>query len=230
MKWTELQNIIVSKMSTLDDIDDYKENILILANECLVLIANAIKPCVKKATYNIFSKDVGVSQRLPDDFLTYSDYGHCRWYLPNYNEPYIICHEFPDVYKNDVLYVRISDCKGVKYHDGELIEERDDVDVVRDDTVNILYTGEQEFILNKIGTYEIQYEGLYPEITSPDQEIDVPRQILNVIPYYVAGDLLWDEDPSRAVQYKNTFETMAQRLNTNDYMKFTKPINNGGWY
>ena len=34
MKWTELQNIIVSKMSTLDDIDDYKENILILANEC----------------------------------------------------------------------------------------------------------------------------------------------------------------------------------------------------
>ena len=27
---------------------------------------------------------------------------------------------------------------------------------------------------------------------------------------------------------KNTFETMAQRLNTNDYMKFTKPINNGG--
>ena len=51
-----------------------------------------------------------------------------------------------------------------------------------------------------------------------------------MIPYYVAGDLLWDEDPSRAVQYKNTFETMAQRLNTNDYMKFTKPINNGGWY
>ena len=71
---------------------------------------------------------------------------------------------------------------------------------------------------------------MYPEITSPNQEIDVPRQILNLIPYYVAGDLLWDEDPSRAVQYKNTFETMAQRLNTNDYMKFTKPINNGGWY
>ena len=53
MKWTELQNIIVAKLPLLDDAAEYKDNMLTLANECLILIANSIKPCTKKAIYHI---------------------------------------------------------------------------------------------------------------------------------------------------------------------------------
>lgn len=230
MKWTELQNIIVAKLPLLDDAAEYKDNMLTLANECLILIANSIKPCTKKAIYHIMENDIGYPQKLPEDFLTYSDYGHCRWYLKNYNLPYIIDYEYPDKFEDDILYVRLKDCQAIMYHNGEVVDTREDMTVYRDDTINITYTGERDFVVPLVGTYEIQYEGLYTRIEDPDVELDIPMSILNIIPYYVAGDLLYDEDPNKAIQYKNTFEIMAQRLNENDYMKYTKPINNGGWY
>lgn len=241
MKWSQLKTLIIGKTplskAEFEEEDKYNANAIPLANECLVLIANSIKPCVKTTTYRIHKSDIDKDFELPEDFLNYSDYGNTRWFLST-DADYEIVDEFPATPIANVLYVRLSDCLGQKYDTtGAVIETREDVTIFRDDTCDIGYTSDMKVTFDDVGTYQIYYEGLYPEIekstnviAEADQEINVPKSVLNLVPYYVAGELLYDEDPTRAIQLKNNFEVMAQRLAENSYMKHTKPANHAGWY
>lgn len=241
MKWSQLKTLIIGKTplskSEFEDEDKYNANAIPLANECLTLIANSIKPCVKTAEYHIHKNDIGKNFKLPEDFLNYSDYGNTRWSLAT-EEDYEIVDDFPLAPAANVLYVRLSDCLGQKYDTlGTVVETREDVTIFRDDICEVGYTSDMEVTFDAPGTYQIYYEGLYPEIeksnntvAEADQDINVPKSVLNLVPYYVAGELLYDEDPTRAIQLKNSFEVMAQRLAENSYIKHTKPANHAGWY
>ena len=135
-----------------------------MANECLTLIANSIKPCVKTAEYHIHKNDIGKNFKLPEDFLNYSDYGNTRWSLAT-EEDYEIVDDFPLAPVADVLYVRLSDCLGQKYDTtGAVVETREDVTIFRDDICEVGYTSDMEVTFDAPGTYQIYYEGLYPEI------------------------------------------------------------------
>jgi hypothetical protein len=95
--------------------------------------------------------------------------------------------------------------------------------------VDILYVNSKTLALSKDGTYKIWYNAEYPKITDTTNELDIPDNLLTLIPPYVAGQLLMGEDPIKATQLKNEFETMLSRLDTNKPLVAYKINNDDGW-
>lgn len=144
----------------------------ILANECLITIANDIKPNIKKIMVDgelLTTTEEDQIITLPDDFLS-----------------------FPSM---------------INYLDGEA-----------DPT--IVYVGNNQLLLPKIGTYTIFYNALYPIITditssTADINLEIPQSVLNLLPSYVASQCLAQDDVQRSAILRNEYELMLSRLDDN---------------
>ena len=92
-----------------------------------------------------------------------------------------------------------------------------------------MYVNSKTLALSKDGTYKIWYNAEYDKVTDTTDELNIPSQVLNLIPSYVASQLLMGEDPIKATQLKNEFETMMARLDTNKPLVSYKINNDDGW-
>lgn len=94
-KWSEIKQATLDKLFlTIDEADDqgYLSKFRYLANECLNIIANGVKPRIKAYKFEAIPADrplavlqyyVGDDIRMPDDFLSFADMNIYR-----NNEPY----------------------------------------------------------------------------------------------------------------------------------------------
>lgn len=98
---------------------------------------------------------------------------------------------------------------------------------------DILYINSKQIALPKDGNYTIWYNSVYPSMSSIEntrEEIPwLPSNIALIIPSYVAGQLLMNEDLTRATIYKNEFETMLSRLDDNKVLPSYSIKNSSGW-
>lgn len=165
------------------DNENYAAKFAYFANECLVNIANGVKPRI--AVFDIETVKENEEQVMPEDFLSFADM--------------------------------------VNYVDGE-----------PDPT--IVYLGDKNVMLPKVGRYKIFYNALWEPITEDymnDQEqLDLPidQSVLNCIPTYVAAQILAEDDVQRSTILKNEYELMLSRLDTNIIYQQNHYKSTGGWY
>jgi hypothetical protein len=129
-----------------------------------------------------------------------------------------------------------------EYYVGELIEMPEDF-LSFSDHINykdgyedpeIVYITDTAIALPEAGVYIIHYNGLWDRIdatdASGDVKINIPANILNCIPSYVASQVLSQDDIQRSTVLKNEFELMLARLDTNVFYESNHFKSSGGWY
>lgn len=171
------------------------------ANEVITQVCSAIKPKRTFAEFNITDDDVGIQQAMPQDFISFGDDVNHRTY-DEYNMTF--CEEAHD---EDFSYVG------------------------------------NKLLFKKPGIYQISYNARWIDFsnvtrTSADGEvltgpiddsyvIDVPFDILDCIPAYIASKCFMVDNQYKAAVYRNDFETMLARIDDSDY-KNTKTFKIGG--
>ena len=221
----------------LDNIDDYYTFYYTsLIDECLSLVANTVIPY-----QGCFVKNWG--GYVSDLEFTKDD-------NPNNKEMYFTAEtelvlgpnkiakrkdwiEFKDgewvvQKRNNYGYITKLPNDFLSFSDESAVEFRNDQgDLFLN--VDILYVNTREIALSKEGNYKIYYNAEYPSVADTDDLSYIPLNVLKIIPTYVAGQLLMNDDPAKAVQLKNEFEIKLSRLD-NNMPTIPYSINNdSGW-
>lgn len=94
------------------------------------------------------------------------------------------------------------------------------------------YLGYNKVMFKKPGTYQISYKARWIDFSSmldidDDVELDVPFDILDCIPSYIASQCYKIDDLTRAQIFRNEYEMFFARIEDTNY-KNTKTFNIGG--
>ena len=241
------------------DQQGYLGNFVYFANEALNIIANSVKPKYIAFEILLFDKNV-IPDNLKnsDSLIRYNDseYG-INYVVPDENTVYKVSNDEKYIYSNNKLildndadfdtviegtnftfgYITdnlitmpdnfISFADMVEYLDGEAGEYN-------------IYFGRDKIKLKKPGNYIVYYNALYDEIPEETANqsgenftpvyIDADQSIINLLPSYIASQILAQDDIVRSTQLKNEYELALSRLD-NDVMYETKHFKStGGWY
>lgn len=94
------------------------------------------------------------------------------------------------------------------------------------------YRGYNKIVFNRIGKYTISYNArwfTFDKDLDNDAELDVPTDILDCLPSYIAHQCYKVDDETKAAIYRNEFEMMFARID-DTYYKSTQSIKiNGDW-
>lgn len=92
------------------------------------------------------------------------------------------------------------------------------------------YVGYNEITFFKEGTYRISYNSRWFTFTKElddDYELNIPTDILECIPSYIAHQCFKIDDEYKSSVFRNEYEMMLARIDNTDY-KQTKTIKIGG--
>lgn len=94
------------------------------------------------------------------------------------------------------------------------------------------YVGYNKIMFKKPGTYQISYKARWIDFSSVNElddsyELDVPFDILDCIPSYIASQCYKIDDLQRAQIFRNEYEMFIARIDDTDY-KNTKTFSIGG--
>jgi len=121
-------------------------------------------------------------------------------------------------FDDDVMYITFYDVYGVKYKR----------ETTNDD---VRYAGFRKIAFLTAGTYNVPYRAKWITFTNIDDStgLDIPEDILDSIPSYVASQCFKTDDEYKSSVYRNEFEIAIARLDDIDY-KNTKTLHvRGGW-
>ena len=218
----------------LDNIDDYYTSYYMsLIDECLSVVANTVIPyqgCFVKNWGGYVSDTSCLNEQNKEVYFT----AEIDMTLPSgviaKRKDWI---EFKDgkwdvQKRNNYGYITKLPNDFLSFSDESAIEFRNDQgDLFLN--VDILYVNTRTIALSKDGNYKIYYNAEYPSVADNDDLSYIPLNVLKIIPTYVAGQLLMNDDPSKAVQLKNEFEIKLSRLD-NNMPTIPYSINNdSGW-
>lgn len=119
---------------------------------------------------------------------------------------------------DDVSYQVVTTC-----NTAETIELHDD---------DVVYHGYNELIFKHEGIFYISYNArwfTFDKSLTDDAEINVPYDILDTIPSYIASQCYKIDDDYKAQVFRNEYEIMLARIDNSNY-KNSKTIKiSGGW-
>ena len=250
MKREELVNAIKLKMD-IDpaDNDDYYKNFYnTLINECLSNIVNTVLPYQRKIEVfyggKLLKNDIsglkspyyyklGVDVLDDEGNILYKKNGWLYYKKIESEDSYgntTITYELSyQPYNNFGFMIDIPDDL-LSFSDESLVmfvDENGKIELNAD----ILYVNSKTLALPKDGNYTIWYNSEYPEVTDDnDMNLNfIPKNVLKIIPTYVASQLLLSEDPVKATYLKNDYETMLSRLDDNKPLASYEIKNSNGW-
>ena len=95
------------------------------------------------------------------------------------------------------------------------------------------YLGYNKIIFKKTGTYQISYNARWFNFVNPknalntNTSIDIPMDIINCIPLYIASQCFKIDDEYKASVFRNEYEIALARIDDTNY-KNTKTFKIGG--
>ena len=91
------------------------------------------------------------------------------------------------------------------------------------------YVGRNKLLFYKPGTYQISYNARWFDFTNVDDstELDVPYDILDCIPSYIASQCFKIDNEYKSSVYRNEYEMSLARIDATDF-KNTKTFKIGG--
>lgn len=100
-----------------------------------------------------------------------------------------------------------------------------------DDNCYNTYGGNQ-IVFNNAGNYRIAYKAKWVKFTttmSDEVELDVPDDILECLPSYIASQCFKVDDEQKSQIYRNEYEMFLARIDENDYNDNKSMKIGGGW-
>lgn len=198
--WGYIKDVCLSKLD-LDENEATVQNLLsrfpFYANEVITNVCSAIKPKYAFANFVVTNEMVGVEQSMPDDFISFGD----------------------DV--NYELKIQTTECDLDANTIADKIELHD---------CDFSYQGYNKILFKRSGVFYISYNArwyTFTKSTDDSDEIDVPNDILECIPSYVASQCYKIDDEYKAQVFRNEYEMMLSRIDATNY-KNTKTFTIGG--
>lgn len=253
-KWSEIKQATLDKLFlTIDEADDqgYLSKFRYLANECLNIIANGVKPRIVahkltvaseglldylKSKYTIVEgSDFRYDIRL--GFVIYNQDGIGAELIPENNVVY-----YDKVHRKAYLFEEDSLKQIYKYNVGDVITMPEDFISFADMLIlhngapydDVVYLGDKSVTVGELGEYVIYYNGTWHNITDmdviDDNDLKIDISVLNCLPTYIASQCLAQDDVQRSAMLKNEFELMLSRLDTNIMYQNNHFRSSGGWY
>lgn len=256
--WGYIKDVILAKLN-MTEVEAKNNNFLnrfiMYANECLNQIASTIRP--KQATYivEVLTKD-GYDKAYKEAYdKIIENWQESQWFEDEENfDLWLTIHKeqiedfIKDVLLKDkvalgtivsmpedflhyngqsmVYWKQIIDTYGYDYHRVEkLMKEEVNPE-------NIRYIGERQFIPLRSGKYVMEYDANWVEILETikdDYEFDIPFDVMNCIPPYVAAQCWAIDDIQRSAILMNEFEKAFARINCSDYRNNEHFVPEGGW-
>ena len=243
-KWSEIKQATLDKLFlTIDEADDqgYLSKFRYLANECLNIIANGVKPRIaelkvvviedfKKYTNVIYGSNFKYDSEL--GFVIYDQNGISAERVPETTDLYVSDIGIQYILRDEKLVAVsgktitmpndfLSFADMIIYHDGEPCDD-------------FVYLGDFQIGVHELGEYVINYNALWNQITNEDIDTDkrltTHVSVINCLPTYIASQCLSQDDVQRSAILKNEFELMLSRLDTNIMNQNNSYRSSGGWY
>lgn len=245
-RWSEIKQSTLYKLFLEEDEaqqQGYLEKFQYLANECLNVIANGVKPRIKvyeiecrdlsKYDDEVYGYDFSYDNEL--GFITYRGDGDVMVErVPDEHEIYIVPYGDKYILEHNKL-VRVASESDISNLPTDFLSFADMINYYGNDPdAEIVYAGDRGVILPKKGKYRIFYNATWNEITQDDMTndyiLDIDQSVLNCLPTYMAAQLLAQDDIVRSATLKNEFELMLARLDTNIMYDTNHFRSTGGWY
>lgn len=199
-KWGYLKEVALAKLDLEEseaEIQGLITRFPFYANEVITQICSSIKPKRDFAEFVVEEKDIGKAFTMPDDFISFGDDVNTRTWVETW-----LCH---DTY----------------------VEEAHDED--------FRYLGYNKVMFKKVGTYHISYNARWFDFSKvstdglidESYDIDVPADILDCIPSYIAHQCFKIDNEYKAAVYRNEYEMFLARIDDTDF-KNTKTFKIGG--
>ena len=217
--WSDIVKATLYKMGIAEDDDDateFTDKMPIVANECLSMMANDLRPCLKKIT--IVNTERAIVT-MPEDFLGFSGVP-----IILRTDKQIIYH--PDIEYNDWNVITLPDV-GVytisyfaRYGEIPSYIKQGDTGPFKTFDLTKSYTEKEYneiFGLTPSESDEIVFNGIY-------------SSVLDCLPTYMASQLIAQDDVQKSTILRNEFEVLAQRLETNIMYQNESFRSEGGWY
>lgn len=206
--WGYLVEVCLSKLD-LDEREARTQNLLdrfpYYANEVITQISSSIKPKTEFAHFVIDKTNVGVPQLMPSDFVSFGD---------DVNYERVISTVYPRTAELDETSIEV-DVEEVELHD-----------------TDFKYYGYNKIVFKHVGDFYISYNARWFTFfkgIEENTELDIPADILDCIPSYVASQCYKVDDETKAQIYRNEYEMMLARIDATNY-KNTKTIKiEGDW-
>lgn len=98
---------------------------------------------------------------------------------------------------------------------------------------DFVYRGYKQILCKKTGVYNISYSArwfVFTDNMKDNDELNVPDDILDCLPSYIASQCAKMDDDTKASIFRNEYEIALSRIDNTDY-KNTKTFKLGGdWY
>lgn len=242
-KWSEIKQATLYKLFLGEEEaqqQGYLEKFQYLANECLNLIVNGVKPRIASYSFQVENeKDVLKGEGFVYDAI---------------NKTIVDRHGNKYIYDENKIYLDLLIGKKLKIKNNVFFEPEnifltnehismpDDFlsfyDVVNyvngEKNPKITYLTDRIIKLKDKGNYTIFYNALWKDIDKNDidrdNELDIDYSVLNCLPSYIASQVLAQDDIQRATILKNEFELLLSRLDTNVLYEQNHYVSEGGWY
>lgn len=173
----------------------------IYANEVITQVCSAIKPKREFAHFTITADMVGQLQTMPTDFVSFAgDVCFQIVNLPTF--PYPLGQNVPSAIRKEL-------------HDNDF-----------------LYQGYNQVVFLHPGDFYIAYNARWYTFTSTQDinaDIDVPTDILDCIPSYIAAQCFKIDDEYKASVFRNEYEMFLARIDDTDYADSRTMIIGGDW-
>lgn len=244
-KWSDIKQATLNKLFM--DSDEatqlgYVDMFAMLADECLNFIANSVKPQIKTFDFlvkenSIIGTDFEVVTVESNTFIKYngSEYvvGDKSVLYIDFNSGFRYCY--------DPLTQSLQKVENV-YCVGEMIRMPDDFIAFSDmsyfinneEKSDLPYINANYIKCEETGVYKIFYDALWETIKRDDLNettiINIDVSVLNLLPTYIASQVLAQDDVQRSVILKNEFEVMLSRLNNENMYAVKHYESKGGWY
>lgn len=245
-RWSEIKQNTLYKLFLEEEEaqqQGYLEKFQYLANECLNIIANGVKPRIK--VYEVETRDLSkyTKKVYGYDFVYDAELNHIIYkdardimveHIPEEYEIYIVPYGEKYILEGDEL-VSVEGASETINMPIDFLSFADIINYYGNEPdAEITYTGDRSLILPKEGVYRIYYNATWDEITQDDMindnRLNIDPSVLNCLPTYMAAQLLAQDDIVRSATLKNEFELMLARLDTNIMYDTNHYKSIGGWY
>jgi hypothetical protein len=227
-KWGYLVSSILAKLDLDEDeaaTIGWINKFTYFANEAMTQICSTIKPKREYFIVKTYSNVSETEEGVIIDGVHYKGYSLLGSNIVNENGEV-------EFYKVGTL-IKIKDANFISFSDDICTLET----IIRGNTFtyevsdeDLIYKGINSFICTKIGIYTISYNAKWYKFwdgISDDEDIDVPDDILDCIPSYVASQCYKVDDEYKSSVYRNEYEMFLARIDDTDF-KNTSTFKIGG--
>jgi hypothetical protein len=203
-------------------------------NECLVQIASTIKPKLATHTVEVYPCEIPIPEKFVYDPL-----------VDDLDAKQLKEEQLKEYLKDKaVVGDRITMPKdflafsGKPYYFGFLRYCKEEekaywLKAIKETNIEQLVHIEDKTVVAKIaGKFFITYDAIWPTFVdqmTDEIELDIPFDILNCIPSYVASQLWKIDDERKSNMFRNEFEVLFTRINNSDPREVRHISTEGGW-